>query len=117
MTTRSLTTIATLSLLLTACQSFQNQIDDMVYRPDVVQGDVMDKDAVRQVYKGMSRQAVIGLLGKPVMTQDTDSNTLTYVYYHAPHHEPTYTHVLKLTFKDNKLVKIDNRKSTSDKAS
>lgn len=68
--TKVLATLA-VCLSLTAC----------VYKIDIVQGNYIDRDDLRQVEVGMDERQVSYLLGDPVARDTFNGRRWTYVYY------------------------------------
>lgn len=60
-----------LALLLSGC----------VYRIDIEQGNLLDRDAMEQIEEGMTRSQVRFLLGTPVLRDAFNEERWDYVYY------------------------------------
>jgi outer membrane protein assembly factor BamE len=68
-----------LCLTLTGCGSLIK-----VHRLDVQQGNIISKDALAKIHKGMSEGSVRTALGDPVLTNIFNENNLEYVYTWQP---------------------------------
>ncbi|MDF1761285.1 MAG: outer membrane protein assembly factor BamE [Coxiellaceae bacterium] len=71
--------IAVTCLTLVGCGSLFR-----VHRLDVQQGNVITAEMMQKLHKGMSRQAVLALLGDPVLTTLFEGDELEYVYTWKP---------------------------------
>ena len=78
------------------------------YHPDINQGNNYKPELIQSLKPGMQKQAVIDLLGDPVLKSPFDSNTLIYVYYNYPNSGPTTKRHVTLQFKDDVLMNIQD---------
>lgn len=77
------------------------------YRIDVDQGNVVSETAVKKLTKGMSKQQVIGVLGRPLLKDPFHANRWDYVRHTIDGRTQARTkQTLTLTFVDNKLTTI-----------
>lgn len=92
---RILALILTISLLsLTAC----------AYRPPVQQGNVLTDKAVQSIHRGMSKHAVLRVLGKPVLTNIYRNGHLVYVYTLKPNRKAMQERQLLIYFRGSRVV-------------
>ncbi len=89
-----------MGLFLAGCGSFQ------AYQPQTQQGNILQAHEVNQLQLGMSQQAVVNLLGEPVLNDVLSKNLWTYAYTKR-HGHTTFKKDLVLHFKDGQLVKVD----------
>lgn len=89
------------TLMLAAC----------VHKPTIEQGNIVTKEQISQLHKGMSEEQVRALLGSPVMEEPFNRNRLEYVYTLKQGRHASQAMRLTLLFKDNKLVRIDDEES------
>jgi len=64
---------------------------------------------VAQLHNGMSQRSVVRLIGNPTFTNTFDDNRLVYVYTVSPNNKPTVNKRLFLTFRGDRLSKIEKR--------
>lgn len=91
-----------LPLVLMAC----------VYRPIIKQGNFLTDDMIAKVKPGMTETQVEYVLGPAMVKDPFHPDRWDYVYYYKPNNGgPTgYRHVL-VTFKDGKVVSIEQEKT------
>lgn len=70
--------IAIITLLVCSCSLFR------IYRPDIQQGNHLKASEAKQVKVGMSRSQVTAAIGSPVLNNDFNNNTWTYIYTYTP---------------------------------
>ncbi|EOS94109.1 outer membrane protein assembly factor BamE [Erwinia tracheiphila] len=112
---KTLTAAAMVFLMITAgCSAFEQ----VVYRPDINQGNYLVANDISKIHTGMNQQQVVYTLGTPMMRDPFGSNVWYYVFRQQPGHEPVTQQTLTLTF-DNKgtLVNIDNRPNLTSQKS
>ena len=80
-----------------------------VYRIDIQQGNQLKQEDVEKLYTGMSRNDVIGLLGKPLIEDPFHPERLDYVYRLKPGKGTLKKSRLTLYFKDDALIQIDSK--------
>lgn len=79
------------------------------YTPSVQQGNVITAAELSQLHVGMSKDQVQYLIGAPVLVDDLNPDQWDYVYtYQKSASNPMKEQKLRLIFKDNNLVSIDN---------
>ncbi|PIQ42800.1 MAG: outer membrane assembly protein BamE [Gammaproteobacteria bacterium CG11_big_fil_rev_8_21_14_0_20_46_22] len=80
------------------------------YRPDVQQGNVINWQHVAKLKLGMSKAQATDIMGgKPVLVNTFNDNELIYVYTLWPNRGPSQRSAVILTFKNNRLIKIDKQ--------
>lgn len=90
-----------LVLLLAACSWIP------VYRPDIQQGNIIKPNQVNQLHKGMTAFEVKHIMGDPVLQNTFSDNRIDYVYTFQPNRKPMQLKRIILTFRNNRLIKID----------
>jgi outer membrane protein assembly factor BamE len=98
----ALVSICLFVLGLTSCTSIVPY-----YKPEIQQGNVISQQQVNQLRRGMTQQAVIKILGNPVIKPAFNTNQLMYVNTVKPGRGPTTEQRLILHFKNNHLVSAD----------
>jgi outer membrane protein assembly factor BamE len=79
------------------------------HKIDIQQGNQLKQEDVEKLYTGMSRNDVIGLLGKPLIEDPFHPDRLDYVYRLKPGKGKLKKSRLTLYFKDNALIRIDSK--------
>lgn len=81
-----------------------------VHRPDVQQGNIIEKRELDKLKAGMSRKQVIFLLGNPMLRDTFHKDRWDYVYtLKSGETDAFQQHSMTLYFKKDKLSKIENR--------
>jgi outer membrane protein assembly factor BamE len=80
-----------------------------LYRVNVQQGNIVTPDLVQQLHKGMTKEAVCGLLGPPVLTDAFNENRWTYVYTFKPGRGKYVEANVILYFRNNRIVSISTK--------
>jgi len=81
-----------------------------VHRIDVQQGNVIDKEQLDKLKKGMTRTQVKFLLGTPLLQDPFHANRWDYIYTYKKGQEDTFDKkALTLHFKKDILKKIENK--------
>jgi outer membrane protein assembly factor BamE len=94
-----LTAILFMGISLSACS---------VYKIDVQQGNVLDKEAVDKLKLGMTKQQVLFVLGSPIIKDAFRSDRWDYVHTFRPGKGEMVQRAITVFFKKGKLVKIDD---------
>lgn len=90
--------------LLSACSLFTP------YKPDIQQGNVITQDMVSNVHPGMSPAEVQKVMGgQPILLDAFAKDTYSYVYTFKPGKGKLTEKKLVLTFKNNKLVNVQQK--------
>lgn len=96
--------IISLACLLSACSLFTP------YKPDIQQGNVITKDMVSQLHLGMTQEQTSNIMGgQPVLRDAFAGGLESYVYTMKPGKGKLSEKKLILTFKNNKLVNIQQK--------
>jgi len=101
---RALTLVVVLALA--GCSSL-NPANWGSYHMDVQQGNLVTQDAVAQLKLGMSRSQVRFLLGSPLLSDPFHTDRWDYKYQMFKNDIRVDDKLLTLTFKDDKLAKIE----------
>ena len=89
-----------LCLLLTGCGYLIK-----VNQPHIQQGNLITQDQIAKLRTGMSKRQVTSILGAPVLTTLTISNTLNYVYTNQPSHQPMTKKQLTVFFRNGRMTR------------
>ncbi|MCG9697229.1 outer membrane protein assembly factor BamE [Shewanella sp. Isolate11] len=94
---------AALSLSLTGCSVF----DWLIYKPDVPQGNYMEKQQVEKLRVQMTKEQVEYILGRPVLRDSFSDNTWYYVYHYKSGRDASIIHKeLILNFTGDTLTSV-----------
>ena len=93
------------ALMLTACH-WSNF--PLLYKPDIQQGNILKPEQVQGLHLGINQDEVNYLLGTPVLINILDPQTTQYVYTFKSQKTALQKKELLLTFKNDRLVKIDS---------
>lgn len=78
-----------------------------VYRPEVQQGNALDKETVAQLQRGMSKAEVAALLGTPLLQDNFRSDRWDYVFFNGTGGgQQKNKQNLVLLFKNDQLVQV-----------
>ncbi|QQX81696.1 outer membrane protein assembly factor BamE [Shewanella sp. KX20019] len=102
---RSLTLLgaAALSLSLSGC----GVLDWLIYKPDIPQGNYMEKQQVEKLRIDMTKEQVEYVLGRPVLRDSFSDNTWYYVYHYKSGRDASIIHKeLIINFDGDVLVKV-----------
>ena len=77
-----------------------------MYKPDIRQGNSLDRSAVDQLATGLTRDQVQYLLGRPVLKNLFDANRWDYVFYHRNRHDEEKCR-LTVFFEQDRLARIE----------
>ncbi len=80
-----------------------------VYKIDVQQGNTLDPDQVKQLKLGMSTRQVLFVLGSPMLHDPFHPERWDYPFSFKPGGKKMFKEHLTLFFKDDKLVRINNK--------
>ena len=97
--------VIVLSSTLCACESLLPE----PHKIDIQQGNQLKQEDVEKLYTGMSRNDVIGLLGKPLVADPFHPERLDYVYRLNPGKGTLKKSRLTLYFKHDALIRIDSK--------
>ncbi len=91
-------------LVLSAC--------NIVYRPDLQQGNILEQPAIAQLKLGMTEEQVRYLLGSCVLQTPLQSHRSDYVYLYQPAHAKPTQYRVTLTFSHGRLRCIETAPSS-----
>lgn len=81
-----------------------------IHRVDVQQGNVLEKEELDKLKKGMSKKQVMFLLGTPLLQDAFQTNRWDYIYTYKKGQETELDRKrLTLHFKNDTLQKIENK--------
>ena len=80
-----------------------------VYKIDVQQGNTLDQEQIDQIKVGMNQKQVSFVLGSPMLRDPFHPDRWDYAYSFKPGHGELFKQHLSLFFKQDKLVKIENK--------
>lgn len=75
-----------------------------IYRPPVQQGTTITDEDIHAVHRGMTRDAVIKRLGRPVLINLYYNNKLIYIYTLKPNRKAMQKRQLFIYFKSGKVT-------------
>ncbi len=75
----------------------------IVYKPDIHQGNLLDKEKVQQLKPGMTKRQVVALLGTPSITSPFEHQRWDYVQERAHRSGKTTVKTLTLYFNNDTL--------------
>ncbi|MGS0681815.1 outer membrane protein assembly factor BamE [Shewanella sp. 125m-7] len=94
---------AALSISLSACGVF----DYLIYKPDIPQGNYMEKQQVEKLRIDMTKEQVEYVLGRPVLRDSFSDDTWYYVYHYKSGRDASIIHKeLILNFNGDKLYEV-----------
>lgn len=96
----SVISVAAILLALTGCSS-------LPYRPNIQQGNVIEKPETGKLHLGMTKHEVIDVLGNPVLVNPFDDNSWAYVSTKQIRGGKIEKERLDLQFNNDKLIKIN----------
>lgn len=100
---KQLISLLLLSTALSACSIIHS------YRPDVQQGNTINWQNVAKLKVGMTKAQATQIMGSPVLQNLFADNRMTYVYTLWPNHGPTQRAAVILTFRNDRLIKIEKQ--------
>ncbi len=107
----TLLSAAALSLSLSGCSVF----DWLIYKPDVPQGNYMEKEQVEKLRIQMTKEQVEYILGRPVLRDSFSDDTWYYVYHYKSGRDASIIHKeLIINFNGNKLASVNGDYELSD---
>ena len=75
-----------------------------VHRLDVQQGNIISKDQLAKIHKGMSQAQVMTIIGNPVLTNVFETGELDYVYTWKPGYGKFTKSRITVRFRHNKMI-------------
>ena len=78
-----------------------------VYKPSIMQGSVLEIEAVEKLQLGMSKSAVINLIGSPSIIDPFHQYQWDYIHHSTLDGEQVIQYRLRLVFDGDVLAKID----------
>ena len=78
-----------------------------VYKPSIMQGSVLDIEAVEKLQLGMSKSAVMNLIGSPSINDPFHQYQWDYIHHSILDGEQVIQYRLRLVFDGDVLAEID----------
>jgi len=78
-----------------------------VYKPSIMQGSVLEIEVVEKLQLGMSKSAVINLIGSPSIIDPFHQYQWDYIHHSTLNSEQIIQYRLRLVFDGDVLAKID----------
>ena len=78
-----------------------------VYKPSIMQGSVLDIEAVEKLQLGMSKSAVMNLIGSPSINDPFHQYQWDYIHHSTLNAEQVIHYRLRLVFDEDVLAEID----------
>lgn len=88
-----------LTLLISGC--------NIVYRPDVQQGNILQQSTIDQLELGMTKEQVRYLMGSCVLQSPFQSDRQDYIYFLQPGHGEPIQRRVTLIFSNGRLQHIE----------
>jgi outer membrane protein assembly factor BamE len=79
----------------------------IVYKPDVQQGNLLDKKTVDQLKPGMTKHQVLVLMGTPSVNSPFNQSRWDYVSTYSSRGKPMKVRTFTLTFNNDTLVSTE----------
>ena len=81
-----------------------------VYKPSIMQGSVLDIETVEKLQLGMSKSAVMNLIGSPSINDPFHQYQWDYIHHSILDGEQVIQYRLRLVFDGDVLAEIDKNK-------
>ena len=78
-----------------------------VYKPSIMQGSVLEIEAVEKLQLGMSKTAVMNLIGSPSINDPFHQYQWDYIHHSTLNGEQVIHYRLRLVFNEDVLAEID----------
>ena len=78
-----------------------------IYKPSIMQGSVLEIEAVEKLQIGMSKNAVMNLIGSPSIIDPFHQYQWDYIHHSSHNGEQLIHYRLRLIFDEDILVEID----------
>ena len=78
-----------------------------IYKPSIMQGSVLEIDVVKKLELGMSKRAVINLIGSPSINDPFHQYQWDYIHHSTVNGEQVIHYRLRLVFDEDVLAEID----------
>jgi len=78
------------------------------HRIDIQQGNQIKQEDIEKLYTGMSRDEVLALLGKPLVSDPFHPDRWDYIYRLQPGKGELQKSRLTLYFKNDRLIRVDS---------
>ena len=78
-----------------------------IYKPSIMQGSVLDIEAVEKLQLGMSKTAVMNLIGSPSIIDPFHQYQWDYIHHSTLNGEQVVHYRLRLIFDEDVLAEID----------
>lgn len=86
-----------------------SQLNKLIYKPDINQGNYLSDSEVSKIHKGMSQKEVIAILGSPMLDDPFGTQTWFYIFRQQTGHQNATQQSLILEFdKSGQLIDIKN---------
>ncbi len=122
---KQLTFIALIFVLLTGCSDSVTRAPELpkikmpswldfsmpkveLYKPTITQGSDLEIEAVKKIKIGMTKDAVINLIGTPSINDPFHQDQWDYIHHSSIDGEMLVHYRLTLIFSENYLAEIDN---------
>jgi len=78
-----------------------------IYKPNIMQGSVLEIEAVERLQLGMSKSVVMNLIGSPSINDPFHQYQWDYIHYSTVNGEQVFHYRLRLIFDGDVLAEID----------
>ncbi|SET29940.1 outer membrane protein assembly factor BamE [Thorsellia anophelis] len=90
--------------LIVIAMSLLSGCNQILYKPDLNQGNYLAEGAAKSVTEGMTQEQVLYLLGSPITTDVFDKSRWIYIFRQQPSREALRQEKLIVTFDSEGLV-------------
>jgi outer membrane protein assembly factor BamE len=98
--------VLTILVYLSGCESWLPN----AHKYEISQGNLIEEKQLKQIKIGLTKEQVVYLIGKSLLTPDTSANKWTYIYYATPAGvTPDKITTMELFFENDILRKIVNK--------
>jgi len=104
--TLRLITFLTALVFITACSTLAVDVP-LVYKIDIDQGNVIDRDMVNQLRPNMTKRQVIYVLGSPLLVDPFTNNRWDYIYSVQLSHDDRLQDRIALFFAGDNLIHVE----------
>jgi len=80
--------------------------DYIVYKPDIVQGNILSEETVAKVEPGMTKEQVQFILGPPMLVDTFHQNQWDYIYDAKPNRGEPSRYQVVVFFKDDVVEEV-----------
>lgn len=83
-----------------------SNLDNIIYKPNIYQGNYLLIEDIKKINKGMTKKQVIDILGYPIIRNYFNLDIWNYVLITQLNNKITKKSILTLYFNKNNLIKV-----------